>query len=199
MKNTKLATILCLVAGFLFLYSPNTSAQNNTTVGLKGGLNYSTFNNTDNVEYKAGLLAGTFINIKIPESPVAIQPELLFAQYGANIEDSDGKFSVNYVQLPVLAEFYYGDEYSSTRPKVFFGPYLGFNVGAELENPDIAINAEDYFSNTDAGVVVGAGVDVNNVVIGFRYTAGLTNVVSDEDYQDEQKNGAFALTLGVKF
>ncbi|MTI89050.1 MAG: PorT family protein [Balneolaceae bacterium] len=175
------------------------TAQTGPSFGVKGGLNYSTFNNTDNLEYKAGVLAGLYASIKIPDSPASIQPEILYAQYGANIEDSDGKFTVNYVQIPVIAKFGFGDPAQTTRPSVFFGPYVGFNVGAEVESPDFSINADDYFENTDAGVVVGAGIDIRQISINFRYTAGLTNIVAPEDFEDEQKNGAFALTIGIGF
>lgn len=184
----------------LFLFATQAGqAQSRAEFGVKGGLNYSTFNNTDNVEYRTGALAGLFATFPVPNSPVDIQPEFLYTQYGANIEDSDGEFKVSYLQIPVLAKFSFGELDASTRPNVFFGPYIGFNVDAELSNPDIAIDAEDYFENTDAGVVVGAGVDVSQFNFALRYTAGLTNVVADEDFEDNQKNGAFALSVGIRF
>lgn len=194
-KVTKKLLVLICVVGLSSVYA---QAQT-SSFGVKGGLNYSTFNNTDNVEYKAGALAGAFVNIQIPNSPVQIQPEVLFAQYGANIEDSDAKWKINYIQIPVLAKFWFGDPAASTKPNVFFGPYLGFNVDSEIENPDFSVDTDDFFESTDAGVVVGAGVDVSQVSIGLRYTAGLTNVVANEDFEDNQKNGAFALTVGFGF
>lgn len=106
MKNK--ITILSLVTGVILLFSATVQAQVLPKFGIKAGLNYSTFNNADGVEYKAGFLGGVYANINIPGSPAAIQPELLYAQYGANAEGTDGKLSVDYIQIPVLAKFGFG-------------------------------------------------------------------------------------------
>lgn len=167
-----------------------------TWVWCKGGLNYSTFNDTENVEYKTGFLIGGYANFKIPMSPVSVQPEVLYAQYGADVEDSDASFVVNYVQVPVLLKF--GFETPAAKPNVYFGPYMSFNTKAEIENDDGSLNLEDNAKDTEFGVVVGAGVDVSKIRLGLRYTAGLSNV-ADDDFNDSAKNGALALTIGLAF
>lgn len=90
--------------------------------GVKAGLNYATFNNTNNAEYKAGLGAGIYARINIPATLMAIQPEALYVQYGSNFEDSDGSFSVDYVQIPVLAKFGFEHRASRFVPKYFLVP-----------------------------------------------------------------------------
>lgn len=191
-KLTAFLSILFLTIGF----SIQSKAQSLPEFGIKGGLNYATFNDANNVEYKTGFLIGGYANFKIPLSPVSIQPEVLYSQYGANIEDSDARYIVNYIQVPVLLKF--GFELPAASPNVYFGPYMSFNTKAEVENNDGALNLEDNVNDTEFGVVVGAGLDVSKIRLGLRYTAGLTNVAND-DFDTSAKNGAIALTVGIAF
>jgi hypothetical protein len=191
-KLRTLLTILLLTVGFTTL----STAQSLPEFGIKGGFNYSTFNDTDNVEYKGGFLVGAYANFKIPASPISVQPEVLFAQYGANVEDSEARFIVNYVQIPVLLKF--GFDLPAASPNVYFGPYMSFNTKAEIENNNGALNLEDSANDTEYGVVVGAGLDVSKIRLGLRYTAGLTNV-ADDSFDSSAKNGAIAFTVGIAF
>ena len=190
--------ISSLITAFLLavLFSPSTQAQVLPKFGIKGGLNYSTFNNTDDAEYKPGFLVGAFVDIPIPATPVSVQPEVLYATYGTNINDSDASININYLQIPVLLKF--GFPTPAASPNVFFGPYMGFNMKSEVKINDITVNAEDYVEDTDFGVVVGAGIDITKFRVALRYTAGLTNVAKPS-FNDDSKNGAFALTVGISF
>lgn len=191
-------TILSILTGLLMLLSTPAKAQVLPKFGVKAGLNYSTFNNADGVEHKAGFLGGVYANINLPGSPIAIQPEVLYAQYGANLEGSDGKLSVDYIQIPVLAKFGFGTPGVNIKPEVFFGPYAGFNINSELENANAGVNADEFFKDSDFGVVVGAGLQVTKLNFELRYTAGLTDVLEDA-YADGEKNGAFSLAVGINF
>ncbi len=182
-----------VLAAFLMI-SGIAHAQVLPKFGIKGGVNYSTFNNADNVEYKPGFMGGIYSNINIPATPVSIQPEVLFAQYGANIEGTDASFNVNYIQVPVLLKFGFG--VAGVKPNVFFGPYAGFNIKSEVKNNDGSINLDDQFEDTDFGVAVGAGIDISKFSIGVRYTAGLKNV-ANSSLNSDAKNGAIALSLGI--
>lgn len=194
----KKTTIISVITGILFLFGATAQAQVLPKFGVKAGLNYSTFNNADGAEYKAGFLGGVYANINIPGSPAAIQPELLYAQYGANAEGTDGKLSVDYIQIPVLAKFGFGAPGVNIRPEVFFGPYAGFTINSELEDAGFSVDADEVFKNSDFGVVVGAGLQVSKLNFELRYTAGLTDVFEDA-YADGEKNGAFALAIGINF
>lgn len=191
-------TILSIVTGFILLFSITAHAQVLPKFGVKAGLNYSTFNNADGAEYKAGFLGGVYANFKIPATPMAIQPEILYAQYGAKAEGTDVKYSIDYVQIPVLAKFGFGAPGVPVRPEVFFGPYAGFNINADVENSPFQVDTNELVKNSDWGVVVGAGIQVSKLNFEFRYTAGLTDVFEDQ-YADGEKNGAFSLTVGVNF
>ncbi|MDZ7805885.1 MAG: porin family protein [Gracilimonas sp.] len=196
MKNK--ISILSIVTGLILLFSATAQAQVLPNIGIKAGLNYSTFNNSDGSEYKAGFLGGVYANINVPGTPMAIQPEILYAQYGANDENSDAKLSVDYIQIPVLAKFGFGAPGVPVRPEVFFGPYAGFNINSEIEDSNLSVDADEFFKNSDWGVVVGAGVQLSKLNFELRYTAGLTDVFEDQ-YADGEKNGALALTVGISF
>ncbi len=196
MKNK--LTLLSVVTGLVLLFSATAQAQVLPKFGVKAGLNYSTFSNLDGTDYKAGFIGGVYAKFNIPASPAAIQPEILYAQYGAKDEASDAKLSVDYIQIPVLAKFGFGAPGVPVKPEVFFGPYAGFNVNSEIEDSNISVDADDFFKNTDFGVVVGAGVQLSKLNFEFRYTAGLTDVFEDQ-YSDGEKNGAFSLAVGINF
>ncbi|MCP9291258.1 porin family protein [Gracilimonas sediminicola] len=189
-------TIIGIVAGVFFVLGSVAQAQVLPKFGVKAGANYSTFNNTDNVEYKAGFVGGIYSSIKVPASPLTIQPEVLYAQYGAGIENSDAWFRVNYLQIPVLLKF--GFNTPGVQPNVFFGPYMGINLNSEVKNESGSINLDDQAEGTDFGIAVGAGLDISKFNIGLRYTVGLKDVAND-NFNDEAKNGAFALTVGIEF
>lgn len=191
-KISSLITALLLAV----LFSPTTQAQVLPKFGVKGGLNYSTFNNTDDVEYKPGFVVGAFVDIPIPATPVSVQPEVLYATYGTNIKDTDASINISYLQIPVLLKF--GFPTPAASPNVFFGPYMGFKMKSEIKNDDISFNLEDETEDTDFGVVVGVGVDITKIRVALRYTAGLTNVAKS-GFNDDSKNGALALTVGISF
>lgn len=196
MKNsTKLIAFLTLLM-FAVGVQTESKAQVLPEFGVKGGLNYTTFNDTENVEYKPGFLIGAFMNLNIPASPMSIQPEVLYTQYGAKADNADFEFDVSYVQVPVLLKF--GFKTPAASPNVYFGPYMSFNTGAKVENNDGSINLEDNAKDTEYGVIVGAGVDVSKFRLGLRYSAGLSNV-ADDNFNDSAKNGGIALTVGVAF
>ena len=196
MRNTFRISFLLTLLALVTFSTQKTQAQVLPQFGIKGGLNYSTFNNVDGVEYKPGLLVGAFVDFNIPATPMSIQPEILYSQYGANIEDSDASFNVNYLQVPVLIKF--GFPTPGVKPNVYFGPYMGFNIKSEIKNDDASLNLDDQTEDTDFGVIVGAGVDVSKFRVGLRYTAGLT-AAAKENFSEDAKNGGIALTLGIAF
>lgn len=199
MKNQFKIGFLTSMLVLTLAFTQNTNAQLLPELGIKGGANFATINNTSGAETKTGVLAGMYIRIALPASPMAIQPELLFAQYGANAEGSDAFFTLDYIQFPVLFKFGFGIPAAPVRPNVFFGPYMGFNTKAKAEDGSgNSLDRDDAVRDTDFGIVVGAGLDVSKFRLGLRYTAGLTNLYED-NIEDGEKNGAIALTVGIGF
>lgn len=170
-------------------------AQSPIKFGITGGANIANLNDSDlNTDPKVGFTGGIYSRFKIPASPMSIQPEVLFSQKGA--EGDDISATLNYIEIPVLARFGFILDGPVT-PNVYFGPYVGFNTKAEGEGPNIAFNIEDAVNKTDAGVVIGADVQITRFTIGGRYSAGLVEVFEDDDAT--AKNGVFSVMVGVSF
>ncbi len=187
------------LAVLMISFSSISHAQLLPEFGIKGGVNFATLNNLDGVETKTGILGGVYTKIKIPATPVSVQPEVLYAQYGANDGNGDLFITLNYIQVPVLLKFGFELPAAPFKPNVFFGPYASFKTKAELEN-STSVGGQNFGDNVkdqDYGVVVGAGVDVSKFRIDLRYTAGLVDIF--EEGADGEKNGALALTVGVGF
>lgn len=191
----KLSSVFLSSIMALLLFSTS-NAQLLPSFGLKGGVNFSTLNNADDTELTAGFIGGAYVKLNIPASPVSIQPELLYAQYGADSESGDGSLEIDYIQVPVLLNFGFNPPASPIKPKVYFGPYLGFKTNAEADFEEITFDIDDSVKDTDFGVAVGAGVEISRFSIDLRYTAGLVNVFEDE-LEDGEKNGAIGLTVGI--
>ncbi len=194
MKSFKKIAALLLVSVLTIGVSTESNGQVLPKFGIKGGLNYATLNNVDDVEYRPGILIGGFAKFNVPASPMSVQPEILYTQYGSDIEDSDASFKLNYIQVPILLKF--GFSAPGVTPNVYFGPYANFLLNSEVANNTGSLNLEDNTKNSTFGIIIGAGIDVSKFQLGVRYSAGLTNV-ADDNFNDEAKNGAFALTVGV--
>ncbi len=195
--RAKIKTISILTALLLAVFISSTaSAQILPKFGVKAGANFTTFNNESTYEYKTGFTAGVFADLAFPVLPISIQPEILYSQYGTNIEDSDLKMNINYLQIPVLVKF--GFPTPVVKPNVYFGPYYGRKLNANVKNSPLSSVFNDMINASDFGVVVGAGVNITKLRLDLRYTAGLTEVY-DSNLNVDAKNGAFALTVGVAF
>lgn len=182
--------------------STNLKGQQLPEFGIKGGLNLATINNLDDTDYKAGVLLGAYFKLKLAESDVYLQPEVLYVQYGGKDANSDQSMTFNYIQIPVLLKLGFGASdasEASVSPNVFFGPYLGINTKAEFDTGEgLSGDIDEVVKDTDIGLVIGMGLDSNKLSLSLRYAAGLTSLYED-DFDDGEKNGAIAFTVGVGF
>ncbi len=184
-----------LIISLFTITSATAQVDKPVKVGITGGLNLANFNDSNvETDINTGLTAGVFSRFYIPDSPVSIQPEILYSQKGASGDNIDA--NLDYIEIPVLARFAFVND-SEVTPNVFFGPYVGFNLSAEGTNGNITINADDVVNKTDAGVVFGADMELSQFTIGGRYSAGLIEVFDDPDATS--KNGVFSIMVGVSF
>lgn len=203
MKKILLSLTILLAAG---LFTHQAQAQSNIGFGFRGGVNIANINDADfDAESRTGIMLGGYFSFPIPNSPVYIQPEILYTQKGAEIDDLTGngvttEAKLDYIEVPVLARFDFITDGNIT-PHVYFGPYIGFNVSSEVEATSdegtVSDNLEDEIKGTDFGVTVGGGVDFGKFNLGVRYGAGLTKIFEDD--LGEGKNGVFSVTAGVNF
>jgi|AntRauTorcE11897_2_1112592.scaffolds.fasta_scaffold05298_2 hypothetical protein len=200
---------LLFIFGLLLAMGPianHANAQSSVDFGIRGGLNISNLNDIEGeADSRTGFMAGLYFNFLVPNSPVSIQPEVLYTQKG--FESGNNTFQLDYIEVPVLVKFDFITDGSVT-PNVYFGPYVGFNVSAEIDGNegllggDSESDIEDGVESTDFGVAVGGGLDFGRVDLGIRYGAGLTEVFEDglfENNNSGAKNGVLSITAGIDF
>ena len=184
MKKTILS--LAILAGFAGV----ANAQTGVKYGVKGGFNGSTFSGTDSKgsEYKAGFAAGVFANFGINDQ-FSIQPEVLFSQKGASVDDFQGvsgntfKSTLSYIDVPILARINTGDA-----GKGFF-----FEIGPQgslvvADRDFIQRSGNKFNENTTTqdlnkvliGYVGGIGYQITSgLSLGVRYTGDFAKVYKD--------------------
>jgi len=189
--NKSLITTALL--GILLLFSSQ-QVQAQSNFGFRAGLNIANFNDTpDNVDTdsRTGLMAGAYFNFKVPATPIAIQPEILYSQKGYEVDNAT--LELDYIEVPVLAKFMFAP--GPIQPHVYLGPYVGFEVNSEVTGNNVSVAVDD--ANTDFGGIVGAGVDLNAGVtklnIGARYGFGLVDAFDG----GQGKNSVFSIVAGI--
>lgn len=186
----KLLFSLCLL---LTVSVVTNQANAQTGFGIRGGVNFANLNNTDgDFDSRTGFMGGVYFTIPVQNSPVVIQPEVLYTQKGYEV--GEGAVKLDYIEIPVLAKFNFITNGMLT-PNVYFGPAIGFNVSAEDETGLFQGDIEENVNNTEFSIVVGGGLDFGRVDLGVRYGAGLTETFDG----GEAKNGVLSITAGLDF
>lgn len=191
--------ILVIVA--VLAISVSSFAQ--TTFGVKAGANIANIKLSGmgislDTKAKTGLIVGAFAKFNLSES-FAVQPELLFAQYGAKIDLSafgEGEIteSLNYLAIPVMAKYYFGGF------NVQAGPQIGILMSAKEEMDGESEDVKDDYKGADFGLNIGAGYDLD-MGLGFdvRYNMGLSNIVKDTEGDESIKNNGFQIAVSYSF
>ncbi|MGB2868920.1 MAG: porin family protein [Bacteroidota bacterium] len=208
-KATLTLVVLILATSF--------ATSQSLTKGFKGGLNIATLGgaDADNADLKSitTFSAGVFFNLSLP-GPISIQPEVLYSQKGAksSVPGLTVTYNLVYVEVPVLLKFNIPlAPGSPVKPNIFAGPAVGFlltaKVKADPPSPP-ALPAEtdikDQTTNTDFGVVFGAGLDIDLVAlqltIDARYNLGLTTIDKNGNSSGTKadiKNRVMSVNVGI--
>ena len=159
--------------------------------------------NTDN-PFSIGFSAGAGFELSVGDI-FSIQPEILYTQKGYKLKDQDGslQFKLNYVEIPVLLKFSFGEE-DELRFFGYAGPYVGYALNGSYnfqiasasrkgklkfaEEPANYTGTDAYVSKDEAnrldiGAYVGAGVGYplgsGELTLEGRYGYGFTNFEKD--------------------
>jgi outer membrane protein W len=201
MKNC----IILLLAGLLT--TSQAIAQENVSIGPVVGLSVANFRgNTSAIgnetDWKPGLTVGGFYNYS-SKTGFGFTGQLLFTQMGAQINNKTNEINLNYIQLPLLATFFFGRYGDAVRPKVFLGPSLNFMVGARDKNGN-NLNGDSnnrVYNPFDLGLTFGAGVHIRLqekiwLNLDARYGLGLLDVSKDSN---KMQNSNWGLNAGISF
>ena len=172
-----------------FFFATYSGFSQGLDLGVKAGANFANITDASNFESKTGFLAGVFLGIKFNDK-IAIQPELLYSQQGADFDF--GEFDLSYVNVPVVLKYYLVQGLN-----IQVGPQFGFVVDDKISFDNIAEGAEEaYDANSfDTSGVVGLGYDFPfGIRVDARYNFGLTEVSDNGG-----KNSVVSLALGFSF
>ena len=192
MKQLLVLTALVSVLGA-------TEARAQDRGGVRFGYNAATLSTDEegfDPKVRSGLVVGLFGVVPV-NAAFAVQPEFLFSQQGAKVEDGSDKatLKIDYVQVPVLGRIRLG---ANSPAFLLVGPSFGFRTRAESEfNGETQSFKEDVKGN-DVGLVTGISVYSGMFVIDGRYTWGLMNIDDSGDVGNT-KNRVFSVSAGIRF
>ncbi len=190
--------ILILICSVVFTGFAN--GQAGFRLGLKGGLNFANLDTDSDLDSRTGFHAGAFATIKI--SKIAIQPEMIFSQQGAqfSVNSFDLESNFSYLNVPVMLKFYLIGGLN-----VQVGPQFGFLLSGDQETVDIFSgevteeDAKDFIKGSDVSVGLGAGWDLPfGLTFDARYNLGISDV-NDVESSGEIKNQVFQISVGYRF
>ncbi len=184
-----------LSAAILIAACVSASAQ--FSLGIKGGVNYSSIN-SDNLKSSsvAGYQAGAFVRLG---GAIYLQPELYVSSTGGEFHSNDNSFSGNVkftnLNVPVLLGARFGPKNLNLR--LMAGPVFTsvLNTNESLDqNFNIAYNDFRNYKSSTIDFQAGAGVDIGAITADLRYQGGLSNVNDNHS----QKQNLWALSIGFK-
>lgn len=217
-----------------------TAAAQGLSYGVKVGANYANVwgkNALDGYKYKAGFLGGLAVNYAFNDF-ASLQVEALYSNKGFTLDDAEvnttangvttkykyeGKFNINYVDIPILAKIDAGPIFFELGPQAGIRTDSNFSTDTKMKVGDDVV-AESFTDNNsdvlpgytkkdsknggiprfDIGLVAGVGFDVApGVSIGVRYNAGVKTLVDTKNVEagDEPRifNEAFQAQVGYMF
>lgn len=184
--------LFCIVAAIIIL---STAKAQETHFGVKAGVNIASVEveDGDDLNSKVGLHVGGLAHIHISQH-FALQPELVFSMQGGKAEDNDDvKLKLNYINIPVLAQYMINDGF-----RLQTGPQLGFLVGAESKAGDVEVDIKDNYSTIDFSWTFGAGyLFPSGFGVDARYNHGISNISDVSGV--EVRNRVFQFGLFYQF
>jgi hypothetical protein len=147
--------------------------------GVEAGCNFANLNGpnvNDEFASRLGFVEGAFLSL--PLGPiVAFQPELLYEQKGGKVNGNP--YRLDYLEVPVLLDV------SLIGP---LGILLGPSFAANVDNTGVSDP-----NSTDIGLILGAQLNLDRLLLSGRYEVGLTNVSNNQNVQ----NGTFTFLVGL--
>ena len=183
---------LALIA--LAMTATTASAQRKADVGFLGGAAFSTLMGVDDsvsVRSSTGFAGGVFVGIPVAKSLV-IEPEVLYVNKGAGLEDTEVSLNLNYIEIPVLLRYEFKEDGG---PFAYVGPYVGFVAECSTSADTLSFPCADdnIETSTDFGGTIGVGFRKDAWGFDIRYDYGFTDAIKDE----KGKNSALMVLLRV--
>src|SRR5680860_362560 len=99
MKKPLLSLFLLLTFG---LIAKSASAQHTIEFGIRSGINFSNISDESfDASTQTGFLAGVYTRLSFSDSPVSLQPEVLYTRKGFKFDGNS--YQIDYIEVPLLA------------------------------------------------------------------------------------------------
>ena len=161
--------------------------------GLKAGVNFANINLESDADLtnKTSFYLGALAHLHISQH-FAVQPELMYSGQGAKYDESGAKINLNYINLPILAQYMTGSGF-----RFQTGPQVGALVSAKVKNDDDGTDIKDEYKKIDFSWAFGASyVSNSGLGIDARYNLGLSNI---NDGTSKIQNRVFQVGLFYQF
>ena len=215
----KIMMIAAMMVATLGAVAQNEVGQ--LTLQPKVGMNISKITGS-NLNSKVGLVAGFEAEYGVAKN-FGISLAALYSMQGAkrdlkvnNGTSVDVKFNLDYINIPVLAQYYIvpglavkaGIQFGfNVRNKVKVGTTVaGFNLKDDCSMDEFldmaralgeSIPSDAKFQKFDLSIPVGLSYEYEDFVLDARYNIGTSKLIKNDP--DSSKNGVFQLTIGYKF
>lgn len=175
---------------FVCAISLATVTQAQVRFGFKAGANLANLTgDVEGTKMKFGFNAGAVAKISVSES-FSVQPELVFSTQGAKAEEGDGAIKLNYINLPIMAQYNTGGFVLEA------GPQFGFLMSAKSDDGDEEIDIKDGLKGLDLGLGFGAGyLTESGFGVNARFNLGFSNLIDDGGDEYKMKNSV--IQIGV--
>ncbi len=148
-----------------------------------------------------GGTGGVFVTVPLNDV-VAFQPEALYVVKGATLvvgTESTLTFDARYLEMPLFFRF----GRASGRLYFLAGPSVGFRLAAEArevvggrtETRDFS----DQIKRVDVGISFGGGVTLGRFLVEARWTEGLRDVESEDQFDTNVRHRVAAVLAGFRF
>ncbi len=191
-----------LVMAMLIGASVYTAQAQDFELGLRGGLNASTFRGIENTSLLGGGVVGVTSALKINEQ-FSLGADIVYSMQGVGLEllGLDFPVGVNYINMPIYAKYYVGDFYGM---HLLGGVQPGFLVNATFDGESTFgdVDVKESFKSFDLGIPVGVGFELDN---GFsadiRYIHGLLNISNDQEgiHLEDAYNSVIQVGVNYRF
>lgn len=125
----------------------------------------------------------------------SLQPELLYNSKGFVYGDT--KLRMNYLEVPINIQW--GIDLIVAKPFIMVTPILGVNLNNVPSNESIPDAIMDGIRRTEAGLGIGAGIDIWKIQITARYNWSFGNFDWESINIDKHTPGCLEISFGLRF
>jgi len=193
--------VVMLVVSMFLLGTGISNAQvgDQTSIGPRIGVNFSNVSNVEGSKSLTGLAIGLTSTYSISEA-TGLTVDLLYSGEGYTLDGND--LHLNYLQIPIYFDLFFGQLGDKFRPKVYAGFAPGFLLN--VKNNDVKVD-NDNFTSVNFALTGGLGFNyrlASRVWLNTDLRAFLgLNDIQKESFRtgDKNANNTVQLSLGVAY